>query len=143
MALTNPADIQRHRQFKQDVDDLLKHGYIRHYTAELKRETGENTGNITKYYKGKIPIGNNFLEKFYSAYGRWLKKLRVDPDSTDPKLAVNIPPGLATGMDLPPNTNTASSQVEEPAYPSEFQKMVIEKLTDIQKTLARMEKKKK
>jgi len=76
VSLINPADIKRHLRFKKEVALLKSHGIIRHYTAEISRKTGESKGNITNYYKGIIPIGDNFLEKFEKAYEKELKVIR-------------------------------------------------------------------
>jgi len=144
VALINPADIIRHKQFKQDVDDLMGYGHIRHYTAEIKGRTGESTGNIANYYNGDKPIGDNFLKKFHKAYGHKLKEIRESPDSNAPKLAVNTIAQQAQVdyTDMPPNTDTTPSLVEEPGYHSDFQKIVIEKLTSIEQAIARMEQEK-
>ena len=126
MALTNPADILRHQQFKQDVDDLMKYGHIRHYTAEIKAKTGESTGNIANYYKGDKAISDNFLYKFKKAYGLALRRVRPG-SSGSPVLAV---PYIS---DYIPE--------EEPVNISNFQEVIMERLTEILKTVARLEQK--
>lgn len=76
MALRNPADVRRHTQFKKDVDDLRTNGYIRHYSSEISKKTGDTAANICHYYFGKKPIGDNFIEKFNKAYRADLKMTR-------------------------------------------------------------------
>lgn len=143
--LSNPIDIERHRQFKKDVDDLARLGHLRHYTAEIKRETGESTGNISNYYQGKVPIGDNFLKKFNKAFGRTLKKIREPKTYKDLPLASNdgTQPQQIDINKLPPNTTPAPlplSQSEQ-NFSSSFEQFVTDKLADIKASLERLEQK--
>jgi hypothetical protein len=126
VALTNPADILRHRQFKQDVDDLMKYGHIRHYTAEIRAKTGESTGNISNYYKGDKSISDNFLYKFKKAYGHALKRIRPESSESPPLAVPYISDYISEG---------------EPINISNFQEVIMEKLVKIENAVARLEQK--
>jgi len=145
MALSKQADIDRHIQFVKDVDELSRHGHLRHYTAEISQKTGENTGNITKFFKGKTPISDNFLKKFHKAYGRILKQIREPKKDTDLPLAANIAvqPPQADLAALPPNTTPAPRLLSQPEqnFSSSFEQFVTEKLADIKTSLERLEQK--
>lgn len=75
MALTNTSDEKRHQDFKQLVDRLKAAGSMRFYTSLIKERTGEDTGNISKYYRGEKPIGDNFFNKFKEAFKSEIAKL--------------------------------------------------------------------
>src|ERR1700761_8498938 len=90
-ALTNPADIERHRQFRKMVDDLEKYSYIRHYTSDIQKRTGESSGNIANYYNGKKPIGDNFITRFEEEYAEDLKLARKKIKGPDRPIASNKP----------------------------------------------------
>lgn len=87
MTLINPADIQRHIEFKQAINDLSENGHIRHYSAEISEKTGEDRSNIVKYFKGTKPIGDNFWKKFNKAYSRALKRVHeIDTPKREKKI---------------------------------------------------------
>lgn len=139
--VTKPLDVKRHRQFKQDVDDLMHYGHMRHYTAEIEAKTKERRGNISDYYNGQKPISDNFLKKFHKAYDRLLKKIRESIPSTEPTLAVNIPgpPEKVNHEDGSPDTAGPPPLISE--YLSSFQEIIMEKLMSIEARLERLEQK--
>jgi len=139
--VTKPLDVKRYQQFKQDVEDLMHYGHMRHYTAEIEGKTKESRGNISDYYNGKKPISNNFLKKFHKAYDRLLKKIREAIPGTEPTLAVNVPvqPLQANQEEQTPNVAIDPPLISE--YLSSFQEAIMEKLISIEARLERLEQK--
>jgi len=144
VVLTNPVDIERHKQFKKAVNDLKKYGYMRRYTSEIKKRTGEDTGNITRYYKGNLPIGDNFLKKFKKAYASELRRIRKEIKGADRPLASNTPIKLpqADPTRMPPNTTSAGPLIfDSEKEIASLLRVVIEKLVNIQEAIELLAKK--
>jgi len=130
VSLTNPADIQRHGEFQQAVNDLTEKGHMRHYSAHISERTGEDRSNVVKYFKGTKPIGDNFWKKFQKAYGRTLKRAR---GIETPKREQKLPPSDAAAIG--PIVTTPSRRVAEP-FPDKKEK---KKLIDHEKRIAKLE----
>jgi len=115
MALTNLIDMLRHEQFRKDVNDLSRFGHLTYYAADIKRATGESIRSITNYYKGKTPIGDDFLKRFERAYGRILKRIRESVTDSDLPLASNEPiPLRQTNIELLPVNDAPLQSIAEP-----------------------------
>ena len=93
----------------------MQYGYMRHYSAEIARRTGESTGNITKYYYGQLPLGDNFLKKFKSAFRVDLKRLSKEVEGTNRPLASNkgIIQPKADPTSMPPGNGSITQIVSE------------------------------
>ena len=66
-------DIQRLDRLKSDIERL----HIRFPISTITRKTGADKANVSAYISGRKPLSDNFLEKFYAAFGEELNKLSV------------------------------------------------------------------
>jgi transcriptional regulator with XRE-family HTH domain len=64
------------------VLEILEALNLKFPNAEIKKRTGVDEGNISKYLKGKIPISDNFFTKFMDAFAP-KKVYNIDIDTAD------------------------------------------------------------
>jgi hypothetical protein len=57
-------DLDRHKKLMADLDLL---GF-RYPVTTIAQRMGMNKGNISAFLSGRIPLSQNFLDKFYSIY---------------------------------------------------------------------------
>src|SRR5882757_8295886 len=91
----------------------MEHGHFKYYTAAINKKTGEATSNISNFYNGIIPIGDNFLDKFKKAYGRKLKEIRAAKGDLPLASNTEMEPSQADLTDVPPNTDITPPDLSE------------------------------
>jgi hypothetical protein len=71
--MLKPIDINRLEQLKNDIDKL----HLRFPVTTIAQKMGINKGNVSSYLSGRVPLSDNFLEKFYSVYGKELERMAM------------------------------------------------------------------
>lgn len=75
--MLKPIDINRLEQLKNDIDKL----HLRFPVTTIAQKMGINKGNVSSYLSGRVPLSDNFLEKFYAVYSKELERMAMQEAS--------------------------------------------------------------